>query len=52
MAEVVPLMDAAKIKSCDAWNDHKRPQAPKGNLYVTWERLNKPLDSRRPDASP
>ncbi len=41
MAEVVSFKDAAKIKSWDAWNDHKKPQTPKEKRCVTWEKLNK-----------
>ena len=43
-AEVVSFKDAAKIKSWDAWNDHKKETAPKTILEkekpcVTMERL-------------
>ena len=40
-AEVVPFRDAAKIKSWDAWNDHKKPSAPKEKPCIPWKRLNK-----------
>ena len=41
MAEVVSFKDAAKIKSWDAWNDHKKPVPPKERPCVTWAKLNK-----------
>ena len=41
MAEVVSFKDAAKIKSWDAWNDHKKPAPPKERPCVTWAKLNK-----------
>ena len=37
---VVSFKDAAKIKSWDAWNDHKGPQAWKEKPCVTWKKLN------------
>ena len=42
---VVSFKDAAKIKSWDAWNDHKKAEAAKSVLAreqrcVTWRRLN------------
>ena len=40
-AEVVSFKDAAKIKSWDAWNDHKKPVAKKEKRCVTWEKLCK-----------
>ena len=40
-AEVVSFKDAAKIKSWDAWNDHKKPAPPKEQPCVTWKKLNK-----------
>ena len=40
-ADVVAFKDAAKIKSWDAWNDHKKVEAPKEKPCVTWKRLNK-----------
>ena len=39
-AEVVAFKDAAKIKSWDAWNDHKKPAPPKERPSVTWAKLN------------
>ena len=39
MGEVVSFKDAAKIKSWDAWNDHKKPEPKKERLSVTWEKL-------------
>ena len=42
-AKVVSFKDAAKIKSWDAWNDHKGKkavQARKQRPCVTWDRLN------------
>ena len=39
--KIVSFKDAAKIKSWDAWNDHKKPAAPKERKCVTWEKLNK-----------
>ena len=39
-AEVVSFKDAAKIKSWDAWNDHKKPEPPKEKPCVTWKKLN------------
>ena len=38
-AGVVSFKDAAKIKSWDAWNDHKKQKAPKTRPCVTWEKL-------------
>ena len=38
---VVKFKDAAKIKSWDAWDDHKAPVLPKERPCVTWEKLNK-----------
>ena len=40
-ADVVAFKDAAKIKSWDAWNDHKKPSPPKERPCVTWAKLNK-----------
>lgn len=40
-AEVVPFKDANRIRSRDAWNDHKRPEPKKEKLCVTWEKLCK-----------
>ncbi len=40
-AEVVSFKDAAKIKSWDAWNYHKKPAPPKERPCVTWAKLNK-----------
>ena len=40
-ADVVSFKDAAKIKSWDAWNDHKKPAPPKERPCVTWAKLNK-----------
>ena len=40
-ADVVAFKDAAKIKSWDAWNDHKKPAPPKERPCVTWAKLNK-----------
>ena len=37
---VVAFKDAAKIKSWDAWNDHKGVQAWKERTCVTWRKLN------------
>ena len=39
-AEVVSFKDAAKIKSWDAWDDHKKPEPPKEKPCVTWKKLN------------
>jgi len=39
-ADVVSFKDAAKIKSWDAWNDHKRSEPPKEKPCVTWKKLN------------
>ena len=39
--EPVAFKDAAKIKSWDAWDDHKNPEPPKERRCVTWERLNR-----------
>ena len=39
--EVVAFKDAAKIKSWDAWNDHKKTTLPKERPCVTWAKLNK-----------
>ena len=36
----VSFRDAAKIKSWDAWNDHKTPEPPKEKPCVTWKKLN------------
>ena len=41
MGEVVSFKDAAKIKSWDAWNDHKKPEPKKERRSVTWEKLCK-----------
>ena len=38
--EVVSFKDAAKIKSWDAWNDHKKAAKPKERPCVTWKKLN------------
>ena len=38
-AKVVSFKDAAKIRSWDAWNDHKKQAAPKKRPCVTWEKL-------------
>ena len=43
-AGVVAFKDAAKIKSWDAWDDHKKLAPKKEKRCVTWERLCK-LDS-------
>ena len=40
-ADVVAFKDAAKIKSWDAWNDHKKSAPPKERPCVTWAKLNK-----------
>ena len=40
-ADVVAFKDADKIKSWDAWNDHKKPAPPKERPCVTWAKLNK-----------
>ena len=43
-AKIVAFKDAAKIKSWDAWSDHKGKQeqaARKQRPCVTWEKLNK-----------
>ena len=40
VGQIVPFKDAAKIKSWDAWNDHKGKQAWKEKRCVTWEKLN------------
>lgn len=37
---VVSFKDAAKIKSWDAWNDHKKPKERKEKPSVTWKKLN------------
>jgi hypothetical protein len=39
-AAPVAFKDAAKIKSWDAWNDHKGPQKWKERPCVTWRKLN------------
>ena len=39
--KVVSFKDASKIKSWDAWNDHKKVEAPKEKPCVTWKKLNK-----------
>jgi len=39
--EPVAFKDAGKIRSWDAWDDHKKPQLPKEHRCVTWERLNR-----------
>ena len=36
----VAFKDAAKIKSWDAWDDHKKPEPPKEKPCVTWKKLN------------
>ena len=40
-AQIVSFKDAAKIKSWDAWNDHKKPSGWKEKRCVTWAKLNK-----------
>ena len=40
-ADIVSFKDAAKIKSWDAWNDHKGVQPKKERRSVTWEKLQK-----------
>ena len=37
---VVSFKDAAKIKSWDAWNDHKKPKERTEKPSVTWKKLN------------
>lgn len=37
---IVSFKDAAKIKSWDAWDDHKKPEPPKEKPCVTWKKLN------------
>ena len=37
---IVSFRDAAKIKTWDAWNDHKGPQKWKERPCVTWRKLN------------
>ena len=39
-AGIVSFKDAAKIKSWDAWDDHKAPEPPKERRCVTREKLN------------
>ena len=39
--EIVAFKDADKIKSWDAWNDHKGPQQQKLRRCVTWEKIQK-----------
>ncbi len=36
----VAFKDAAKIKSWDAWDDHKTPEPSKEKPCVTWKKLN------------
>ncbi len=36
----VAFKDAAKIKSWDAWQDHKKKDMPKERPCVTWKKLN------------
>ena len=38
--DVVAFKDASKIKSWDAWDDHKNPEPPKEKPCVTWKKLN------------
>ena len=38
--EIVAFKDAAKIKSWDAWNDHKGKSAWKEKPCITWNKLN------------
>ena len=45
-AQIVSFKDAAKIKSWDAWNDHKKPTGWKEKRCVTWKKLNE-LDVER-----
>ena len=40
-SQVVSFKDAAKIKSWDAWNDHKKQTGWKERPCVTWKKLNK-----------
>ena len=47
--QVVSFKDAAKIKSWDAWDDHKGPQVKKEKRCVTWEKICK-LESGLPPA--
>ena len=37
---IVSFKDAGKIKSWDAWDDHKKPAPPKEKPCVTWKKLN------------
>ncbi len=46
---VVSFKDASKIRSWDAWNDHKKPQPKKERRCVTWERIRQ-LESGLPPA--
>ena len=46
LAQIVSFKDAAKIKSWDAWNDHKKPTGWKEKRCVTWKKLNE-LDVER-----
>ena len=41
MGEIVSFKDAAKIRSWDAWDDHKKPVQLKEKPCVTWAKLNK-----------
>ena len=49
LAQVVSFKDAAKIKSWDAWNDHKKPSGWKEKRCVTWAKLNKLDAILKPD---
>ena len=42
-ADVVAFKDAAKIKSWDAWNAHKKPTPPKERPCVTWAKGGKTI---------
>jgi hypothetical protein len=37
---IIPFKDASKIKSWDAWNDHKKNNGWKEKPCVTWKKLN------------
>ena len=41
MAAPIAFKDAAKIKSWDAWDDHKKPAVKKERRCVTWEKIQK-----------
>ena len=47
--QIVSFKDAAKIRSWDAWNDHKGPQIKKEKRCVTWEKICR-LESGLPSA--